>query len=428
MSSIDIHENQAEISSLQSVTSDSTRLLTEKLSLVRELSCLKPEMEHLRSQAAVNQSLLSEKLALQRQLNAIQVELETERRSAQLAHAKEGKLQAEDAKLEIRIESLQADLLRERRQRERSERESQRVQTDWNNKKTTLESRLDAFRNKLRITKEQLKEAETELKKTQLSTNGLLNRSTDASEISRKRKAAQAEDESTIGTPGNPRTMKKIKKGVTLPGDKSTFSITPFLNRASSVALESFEEFSDKDHNEDMRASCDPLNDQGEEIRSASLAAIGVSEIHKKGGEAIRARKLLSTKSVPIENISPGNISTRNQKIVNSLARVNEIEENESIETAVPQSKKYDPGSVPAGMLKESVNKIKRKRKLLGSGLDKTLLEGEEEEIIKDKKIFLRRQNVGNKKTNISFKSESRNGLTSSAGIFRAISPLKLKK
>ena len=389
-------------------------------------------MEHLRSQAAANQSLLSEKLALQRQLSAIQVELETERRSAQRAHAKEGKLQAEDAKLEIQIESLQADVLRERRQKERSEREFQKAQTGWDNKQTTLESRLNTFRNKLRITKEQLKDAETELKKFQLSDNGLPGHSAictrnDVSEKPRKRGTSQFEDDSTIGTPGNPRIMKKIKKAITLPGDKSTFSTTPFLNRASSVALESPIKPDSKDHDEDMRASDDPLNDQGEKVESASIVTNSTNETNKKSGGAIRSRKLGHARTMQIGNQSSGTFSKRNHKIITSLEKVNEREEdNENVATSVPQTKPFYTESNQARVSGENLN-IKKKRKMLGPGLDKARFEDGEEATIKECQRFLEGRNVAKKKPVISLKPDSLIGITSSAAVFRAISPLKPK-
>lgn len=389
-------------------------------------------MEHLRSQVAVNQSLLSEKLALQRQLSAIQVELETERRSAQRAHAKQGKLQAEDAKLEIQIESLQADVLRERLQKERSEREFQKAQTDWDNKQTTLESRLNTFRNKLRITKEQLKDAETQLKKFQLSDDGMPSRSAictrnDKSEIPRKQGTSQFEDDSTIGTPGNPRIMKKTKKGVTLPGDKSTFSITPFLNRASSVALESPNEPDNKDHDEDMRASDDPLNDQGEKVQSASIVTTSTNETHRKSGGAIRTRKLGIARTMQIGNPSSVTFSTRNHKIITSLEKVNEREEeNENVATSVPRTKTPHAEGDPARVPGENLN-IQKKRKLLGPGLDKARFEDGEEATIKECQRFLKKQNVAKKKPVVCFNPDSLVGITSSATVFRAISPLKSK-
>ncbi|MCJ1463623.1 hypothetical protein MMC07_002231 [Pseudocyphellaria aurata] len=235
---------KTELDSLQNVTSESTKLLTEKLSLAREIASLKPEIEHLRSQAALHQSLLSEKLTLQRQLATVQVELETEKRSTQRIQAKEGRLKAEDAKLESRIESLHAELAQERRQREKSERDAQKAAADWESKKATFESRLDAFRNKLRVTKEQLKATQADLHSAQQTTraasvlSGTTGPEKDVCKMVRKRTSAQLDADSVIGTPGLLPARKKNIKSSTLPGDKSTFSITPFLNRSTSVTVE----------------------------------------------------------------------------------------------------------------------------------------------------------------------------------------------
>lgn len=234
------------------MTSESTKLLTEKLSLAREIASLKPEIEHLRSQAASHQSLLSEKLTLQRQLASVQVELETEKRSTQRMQAKEGRLQAEDAKLESRLESLHAELAQECRQREKSEREAQKAAADWESKKATFESRLDAFRNKLRITKEQLKATQADLQNAQQTTravsfqSGTTGPEKDVCKMARKRTSAQLDADSVIGTPGLLPARKKNMKSSTLPGDKSTFSITPFLNRATSVTVDDADQEADK--------------------------------------------------------------------------------------------------------------------------------------------------------------------------------------
>ncbi len=224
---------------------DSTKLLTEKLTLARELSALKPEVDHLRSQAVSHQSLLAEKLSLERQLSTMQVELETEKRATQRALDKEGKSQAEDAKLESRLESLQADLAKERRERQKAEREAQKESTASQHRITTLESRLDACRNKLKSTKEQLKEAQTSLQTAQASNHGRSSRVSASINPTtlvgnpRKRTAAQIDADTIIGTPGDLPAAKKGKQGSALIGEKSTFSITPFLNRTASVAPES---------------------------------------------------------------------------------------------------------------------------------------------------------------------------------------------
>jgi hypothetical protein len=236
---------KAELNSLQGVSTDSTQLLTEKLALSRELAALKPEVEHLRSQVATNQTLLAEKLSLQRQLSTLQVELETEKRAARRLSVKSVGRIGQDDKSEAQIETLQAEVAKERKERQRAEREKQQLSSEFEGKKTVLESRLDAFRNKLRTTKEQFKEMQLELAqaretiKTQAAQRGTKN-STGTTVHARKRTIAQADDDTAIGTPGILPATKRAKRGPSaVPGEKSTFSITPFLNRTTSIAPES---------------------------------------------------------------------------------------------------------------------------------------------------------------------------------------------
>jgi septal ring factor EnvC (AmiA/AmiB activator) len=235
----DIDYYRAELNNLSTMSSDSTKLLTEKLALARELAVLKPEIEHLRSQAVTQQNLLAEKLALQRELSTLQVELETEKRAVQRTKAKDTKSGGDESKLEAQIEELKKELAKEKREAQKNDRDARKQAADWEGQKAILESKLDAFRNKLRSTKEQLKEAQTELEQAQAA------KATRQAEFAearpnaanpRKRPVARFDPDTTIGTPG---VAAKKPRTSALPGDKSTFSITPFLNRTMSLAPES---------------------------------------------------------------------------------------------------------------------------------------------------------------------------------------------
>ncbi|KAL9633557.1 MAG: hypothetical protein Q9164_004635 [Protoblastenia rupestris] len=220
---------------------DSTKLLTEKLMLTRELSSLKPEVDHLRSQAASHQCLVAERLSLQRQLSMLQVEMENEKHLTGRTNARERKLREDDARLGAQMEKLRADLGNERRERLKAEEEAQVKSHEWEDKVVMLESRLDTFRSKLKASKDKLKEAQTKLH----GAAALSNNSSNSSALSacvpnlRKRVASRIDEDTMIGTPGDPPAAKKSKRATAMIGEKSTFSITPFLNRTASVAPES---------------------------------------------------------------------------------------------------------------------------------------------------------------------------------------------
>ncbi|KAL8652308.1 MAG: hypothetical protein Q9226_004325 [Calogaya cf. arnoldii] len=241
----EIETLKAELGSLHGVTMDSTKLLTEKLTLARELSSLRPEVDHLRSQVASNQTLLAQKLSLDHQLRTLEIQLETEKKSTQRMVDKDAKARSEDAKLESQMQIIQAELNRERQEKQQFEREAQEASRAWEAQKVAIESRLDSLRNKLKMTKDSLKQTQQELNSARSAPSGAaVERAVPAHDRtaatkSRKRTAAQMLSDSMIGTPGDATGDRRAKRMSTLPGDKSAFSITPYLNRTTSVGPES---------------------------------------------------------------------------------------------------------------------------------------------------------------------------------------------
>lgn len=106
---------------MEDVTSDSDKILSEKLALSREISSLRPEVDHLRAQVESNASLLSEKLALQRQLTTLQVELENEKRTSARTISKQGKKMEQDERLHSELEEVRRELTTEKKERIKAE-------------------------------------------------------------------------------------------------------------------------------------------------------------------------------------------------------------------------------------------------------------------------------------------------------------------
>ncbi|OQU94674.1 hypothetical protein CLAIMM_01004 [Cladophialophora immunda] len=241
----DLEYLKTEVNVLNAASNDASKLLAEKLALSRELNTLKPELEHLRSQNAAYQKLLSEKLALQREVSSLQVELETEKRAVQRLKAQEKSTSREDSELMEEVQGLRKELAKTQRDAQKTERESRKRTSDWENEKEVLEGKLNAFRNKLRSTKDQLKDAQDEIEKLQAAqmahssemTKARLN-GAGSTANPRKRNVARFDPDMTIGTPGNGgHAAKKPRISVNV-GDKSNFSITPFLNRTLSILPE----------------------------------------------------------------------------------------------------------------------------------------------------------------------------------------------
>ena len=401
---------------------DSTRLLTEKLTIARELSALKTEMDHLRSQSISHQSLLAEKLSLQRQLGTVQVELTTEKRATQRALAKEEKIHAADAQVESRLESLQADLVKERRERQTVEREARKDSTESANRITTLESRLDAFRNKLKSTKEQLKEAQASLQAAKSANHSSSSRaSASMNPVTSlmgnpcKRGAMQMDADTILGTPGDLPVAKKSKRGSTLIGEKSTFSITPFLNKTASVAPESPPPGNAGEADGVNKVGSDQLPGITSQKKASSKETSDLAETSHTLTDVVQANKpgmLRDAKGGEINSRAP---PARKNKAATTLEKVAE----ESINNV-----EYDPNiNQPAVVTNSSNDTVRgsfeikrRKRKLLGGGLGKTLFDEDEGDAPKAFRVpdIRSRKAMDTKVTNVS--------------TFGAISPLKKNK
>lgn len=302
----EVERYRAEVNAMNTVTNDSTKLLTEKLALAREVAILRPEIEHLRSQHALNQNILAEKLALQREFSTLQVELETERRAVQRTKANTSKNTEVDSKIASQLEEVRKELAKERREAQKHERESRKQATEWESQKTILESKLDAFRNKLRSTKEQLKETQKELEDSQTlkaaqRLESLPTKSTVANP--RKRQTAHFDPDATIGTPGNNGVHAAKRARISaLPGDKSTFSITPFLNRAMSILPDTPDANEEQEKPEDPAKPTQADEEQASPSRPKQPKARKVTTTSKKPKGS---RILQETKAAPKAN---GNI------------------------------------------------------------------------------------------------------------------------
>ncbi|KAL9593387.1 MAG: hypothetical protein Q9219_007575 [cf. Caloplaca sp. 3 TL-2023] len=234
-----------ELSSLHGVMMDSTKLLTEKLALARELSSLRPEIDFLRSQAANNQSVLAENKSLENQLRTLHMQSETEKKPVQHILTGQSKECTEDTDAECQAVALQAHLDHGRREKHRYGREAQQASSTWEAQKLALESRLNLLRSKLATTKETLKETQRDLQAARSAATTTIEPCSNclhgkiAAPYRKKRTATEMLSQSGLGTPGDVATVKRNQRSSALPGDKSTFSITPYLNRTASLARES---------------------------------------------------------------------------------------------------------------------------------------------------------------------------------------------
>jgi hypothetical protein len=437
---------------MNGITTDTTKILTEKLSLARELATLKPELEHLRSQASYQQTVLAEKLALQRQVSTLEVELETEKRAskraaqksrnsdaeielqsqldqlqkdlarekrerekarkemelehqcqveelqrelAQEKRAREKNRKENETDLQDRLEELQKDLAREKRDGEKARKEAEKDLKSSETRISVLESKLDQFRTKLRATKDQLKECEIELSQARAAAS-----SRDiAVKNPRKRRALEMSTDVEIGTPdgvamrGKRPVTKRGRMDQTMMGEKSTFSITPFLNRTISMAPES----PDKDTEpEVLENDQEILGGKTATEVARGEAPIGRVDVSPTAAPKPRGKKKAAENAPAAENkvLREAKTSNKNKKAPvkksRALSTLEKVTEEEGDENEVPEvisattKESAAPMIFKAGQVRlknmdaEETGPKKKKRKLLGGG--KTLFDEEDGE------------------------------------------------
>ncbi|KAG9245008.1 hypothetical protein BJ878DRAFT_503467 [Calycina marina] len=142
----ELENAKAELTSMNGVTIDSTKVLTEKLALSRELSTIRPELEHLRSQSTHQQRLLSEKLALQRQVSTLEVEIETEKRASKRAMDKSQNTDKELDLLQQQLEDTKKELVREKQERARDLKEAA---NKWDEDRQAMQQQMEILREEI---------------------------------------------------------------------------------------------------------------------------------------------------------------------------------------------------------------------------------------------------------------------------------------
>jgi hypothetical protein len=446
---------------MNGITTETTKILTEKLSLVRELATLKPELEHLRSQASYQHTVLAEKLALQRQVSTLEVELKTEKRASKRAAQKsrnsdaeielqnqldqlqkdlarekrerekarkevelEHQCQVEELQRELaqekrareknrketetdvqdRLEELQRDLARERRDGEKACKEAEKELKSAETRISVLESKLDQLRMKLRATKDQLKECQTELSQARavvVKAGPAASKGDAAVKNPRKRGALEMSTDVEIGTPdgvamrGKRPVAKRGRMDQMMVGEKSMFSITPFLNRTISMPPQTPGEEMEPEalEKEQRKVTGEPTAEVVREQPPTSRADPAPAAVPKP-----RKKKVVENAPVTESKVlGEAKASNKNKKapakkprVLSTLEKVGEEEGDENeMKEFVPAAAKGSgvPMVFKAGQVQlknvdaEESGPKKKKRKLLGGG--RTLFDEEDGEATK---------------------------------------------
>ncbi|KAJ5291136.1 hypothetical protein N7478_000387, partial [Penicillium angulare] len=229
---------KGEISAMNNTSTNYNSLLLEKMQLARDLSNMKFELDRIKTQSSLQQASNPGRQDLERHINSLEVQLEDERHAHERTRAKHLQQAAETNTLATRIEDLQSELSRQSRAKQQHDRELRQHEINWEKQRAVLENKIETLRKQLRTAKDKLQAAQNDLQQRR---NNPRDQDADVLESRPRVVSAQPGEPSTdhqggvtIATPGAVRVQEKIKRQSALPGDKSAFSITPFLNRTGA--------------------------------------------------------------------------------------------------------------------------------------------------------------------------------------------------
>ncbi|KAJ3561422.1 hypothetical protein NPX13_g8953 [Xylaria arbuscula] len=371
----------------------------------------------------------------QRQLREEKEEKERLEEEVQMAHhvAKSQKVAAQtsaEAELRAQLEEREQQVTRLQEESQTRQQEHQAAIAELEGRNELLEKKLEKARLKLRTTQEELKQNQSNLLKAQQQQNRLT-KSDDSTKLAaktqgfRKRKVQETSaGEFThieIQTPSAEeankarRAMKKAVFEPTVVGEKSTFSITPFLNRSKNTSMSddasNFDEGVLEDSilgphsgSEPSESALSGMNDSSitkpaeanetepiaaEPLESEKPPAVPKARGRPKKvlGDAPSAKKNALTKKAPKKILKSKSSLEKVTEAVEPAVEEHSDEAQDAERTEKTMTVKFDLAA-PQGEGNDSSENVeipkKKKRKVLGS--TKTLFDADDGEVPTAKK------------------------------------------
>ncbi|KAI1362597.1 hypothetical protein F5Y08DRAFT_311782 [Xylaria arbuscula] len=361
----------------------------------------------------------------QRQLREEKEEKERLEEEVQMAHhvAKSQKVAAQtsaEAELRAQLEEREQQVTRLQEEGQTRQQEHQAAIAELEERNEQLEKKLEKARSKLRGTQEELKQSQSNLLKAQQQQNRLT-KSDDSTKLAaktqgfRKRKVQETSaGEFThieIQTPSAEeatkarRAMKKAVFEPTVVGEKSTFSITPFLNRSKNTSMSddasNFDEGVLEDSilgphsgSEPSESALSGMNDSSitkpaEATETEPIAAEPLESEKPKArgrpkkvlGDAPSAKKNALTKKAPKKILKSKSSLEKVTEAVEPAAEEHSDEAQDAERTEKTMTVKFDLAAQGEGNDSSENVEIpkKKKRKVLGS--TKTLFDADDGEV-----------------------------------------------
>ncbi|OQE26953.1 hypothetical protein PENFLA_c006G07198 [Penicillium flavigenum] len=381
-SSSEINRLKEELSAQKNNSTSYNTVLAEKLHLSRDLSTLQSELERFRAQNASYQAIIAEKHEMEREINSLELQLRDEKHAHERTQAKGSQQMTEITQLSARVEELRSELAGELRAKQQQERDNHNQNSAWANQRATFEGKIDSLKQQLRSTKDKLQEAQIEIQQGRSLKSQAVNNSESSSRtVPLQRPGPSGHAGVTIATPGAVRVQEKLKKDSAMPGEKSAFSITPFLNRTGAPSDSPMSSVADED---------DILGDV--DTPHGLLGKPSTFGEPKRIGSALRRQLSPTEDRIPIT------------KFTKPKARDNTMPvsppENEVKKPTHRLDRRVPPTETDELHEQFEHEQAKPKKRKLGGQRDRSLFEDEEdeEELLPNKK-FGRKLAIGNGRT-----------------------------
>lgn len=401
----------------------------EKISTSKKEARLEKQMDELRKELAQEKE----------EREQAQVEAERELAAARKDASKQASNAAafkKDAEFEKQLEDLKSEVVREKKRTKQAQSAAERDAREWESKRTILEGKVEAMRMKLRATKEELKEVQASLAQTiaQASKTSVTIDLPEPQNKSRKRSALSILD-NTIGTPdgiavrGKRPGQKRGKLDQTSLGEKSMFSITPYLNKTANVLLETprADEEPVADAEEEMQVPAQ--DDDREDEEQAPFAEEDADAAASPSVSRVRAETKTSKKPADKKPKAPSKKGVTAAKKSAKIA-LEQVEEGpEADEPPASSESKAAPAAAATKpllnvpKLTAEVAEPKKKRRKILSTVNKTIFDEEDAEATKRPAKMLLATNKP-----LARLAGKKNLSSAPAAQFGAFSPLKKDK
>lgn len=397
---------KANIENMNSSVKMSAGALHDNVTLTRELDSLRQELEQLKLQLASHEATVASNGELRRRINSLEVDLENEMRSKLRAQQMDDKGVISD--LRSKLQKCENKLNTEKEENENLKQEL----TDSRRETEHQQEHLTIMRLKHKELQSTLKDAQADLQQSQCELSKARETSTDLTKEPHT-KAPKARlprvimeppistvetclDDMDIQTPGNESISDLRQHRRRAPeharlGEKSKFSITPFLNKTKDATeypgLDSDKSASDVDS--EASPEQPHARRRGPSRSMTTVKARRPMTSYRKPSTSSRqnAAKTEAILSKPVLNgpNSPARYDTKKRaqlrKTTNAV-QPNSDEENSGPDTASQKSEPKPIASVTRGVdepkaTEPEADGRKKKRKLLGGG-GKTIFDDDE--------------------------------------------------